>query len=248
MAVLCQSPHVTVRLVQSDFPPAARSFIDLVHGVPQVLGCLKSYDGRYAWSNAGFANRLGLAPEEVVGRSVDELFPPDFASSYTSQDAAVLATGRPLQRQLELIVHADGGIGWYVTSKSCVVASDGSRWGVAVLSFDLHAQLQSAHSGLARVIDHIRGDVGHAWRVSELAELAGLTPKQLERLARRTLGLSPQRLVQRLRIEHAVQLITTTRTSIGEIAATCGFYDQSSFTRQFRAVLGVTPGAYRRRP
>ena len=25
----------------------------------------------------------------------------------------------------------------------------------------------------------------------------------------------------------------------------CGFYDQSSFTRQFRSVLGLTPGAYR---
>jgi AraC-like DNA-binding protein len=33
---------------------------------------------------------------------------------------------------------------------------------------------------------------------------------------------------------------------LGDIASECGFYDQSSFTKQFRAVLGVTPGAYRR--
>ena len=79
-----------------------------------------------------------------------------------------------------------------------------------------------------------------------MADLAGLSPKQLERVCRRTLGTSPQRLVQRLRIEHAVQLISTTRRTLGDVSAECGFYDQSSFTKQFRAVLGLTPGAYRK--
>ena len=115
-----------------------------------------------------------------------------------------------------------------------------------MLSVDLHAQLESGHSGLAAAIEAIRADVGQPWRVADLAALAGLSPKQLERLARRTLGLSPQRLVQRLRLEHAVHAIVTTDASLGEISAECGFYDQSSFTKQFRAVLGVTPGAYRR--
>jgi len=47
-------------------------------------------------------------------------------------------------------------------------------------------------------------------------------------------------------LEHAVQLITSTSMSMGDISAECGFYDQASFTRQFRSVLGLTPGAYRR--
>ncbi len=115
-----------------------------------------------------------------------------------------------------------------------------------MLSIDLHAQLQSAHSGLARAIARVRDDVGHPWRVPELAAVAGVSSKQLERLTRRTLGISPQRLVQRLRLEHAVELITTTDATLGEVGAECGFYDQSSFTKQFRSVLGLTPGAYRR--
>jgi len=211
-----------------------------------VLGCLKRADGIYAYSNAGFAQRLGVSADAIVGRTVEELFPPDFAKSYSAQDAAVLRSGRPLQRHLELIVRADGNIGWYVTSKSCVTDASGERWGIAVLSFDLHSQLLSGHSGLARAIAAVRADIARQWRVGELADIADLSTKQLERLARRTLGLSPQRLVQRLRIEHAVHVITTTDTTIGDVAASCGFYDQSSFTRQFRAVLGVTPGAYRR--
>jgi PAS domain S-box-containing protein len=217
-----------------------------VDGLPQVLGCLKSPDGTYVWSNTGFANRLGMAPEAVVGRTVDELFPVEFARSYAGQDAQVLATGHPLQHHLELIVRADGNIGWYVTSKSRLLDEAGAVWGLAVLSIDLQSQLDSAHSGLAVVIARIRADVGHQWRVFELAALAGLSPKQLERLCRRTLGIGPQRLIQRLRLEHAVQLITSTRQPLGEIAADCGFYDQSSFTKQFRSVLGLTPGAYRK--
>jgi PAS domain S-box-containing protein len=227
-------------------PPSAGVFIELVDGIPQVLGCVKGPDGRYWWVNSGFANRLGRSVEEVVGRSVDELFPAEFARSYAMQDATVLESGRPLQRHLELIVRADGEIGWYVTSKSCIVDRTGVAWGVAVLSIDLQAQLESGHSGLAAAIDRVRSDVGHPWRVAELAAIAGLSPKQFQRLALRTLDLSPQRLIQRLRLEHAVQRIVSGGQSLGSIAVECGFYDQSSFTKQFRSVLGVTPGAYRR--
>jgi AraC family transcriptional regulator len=60
------------------------------------------------------------------------------------------------------------------------------------------------------------------------------------------LGLPPRAILQRLRIEHAVRLMSTTSMTMGEIAPACGFYDQSSFTRQFRSVLGLPPGAYRR--
>jgi AraC-like DNA-binding protein len=43
-----------------------------------------------------------------------------------------------------------------------------------------------------------------------------------------------------------VRLLSSSSLTAGEVASSCGFYDQSSFTRQFRAVLGLTPGAYRR--
>ena len=247
---------MTVQLIQKSplpstpgktaLPPSAKAFAELVDGLPQVLGCLKSPSGTYVWSNTGFANRLGMSPDSVVGRTVEELFPVEFARSYGLQDARVLGSGQPLQHHLELIVRADGNIGWYVTSKSRLLDEAGSAWGLAVLSIDLQSQLDSAHSGLAEVIARVRADVGRQWRVAELAGIAGLSAKQLERLCRRTLGIGPQRLVQRLRLEYAVQLITTTRDSLGEISAECGFYDQSSFTKQFRSVLGLTPGAYRK--
>ena len=241
--VLCDAAVVRVELVQSS---AGRLFIDLVDGVPQLMGSLKDLDGRYSYVNTGFCLRVGREPRRIIGTTVHDLFPHDLADSYAAQDESVLASGRSLRSHLELIVRADRTPGWYVTSKSVIRDRD-EILGVAALSIDLNSQLQSAHSGLAAAILAVRADVGRPWRVPALATVAHVTPVQLERLCRRTLGLSPRRLIQRLRIEHAVHLILTTKDTLGDIAAQCGFYDQSSFTRQFRTVLGLTPGAYRQR-
>lgn len=223
-------------------------FVELVDGMPQLMAAIKDQAGRYEYVNAGFGQRLGRSSDRIVGRTVHDLFAPDLAASYAEQDESVLTTGRPLTSHLELIVRADGSLGWYVTNKSLLRAesSDGiEALGICVLSVDLRSQLHSADAGLAATIDAIRADTARAWRVAELAAIAGLSPVQLERQARRTLGLSPRSLIQRLRLEAAVQLITTTDLTMGDVSARCGFYDQSSFTRQFRAVLGRTPGSYR---
>ena len=238
---------MAVELIQKGIPTEVlRPFTELVDGIPQVMASAKGVDGRYVFVNSGFSDRVGLPADHVVGLTVDELFAPELASSYARQDAQVLRTGKPLRGHLELIVRADRSLGWYVTNKSVLLDDEGQRVGVAVLSVDLHSQVNSAHAGLAQVIAAVRRDIHVGWRVAQMAQVAGLSSPQLERLCRRTLGIPPQKLLQRLRLEHAVQLITTSAMSIGDISAECGFYDQASFTRQFRSVLGLTPGSYRK--
>lgn len=238
---------MAVELVQKTIPAGVlRPFTELVDGIPQVMASAKGVDGRYVFVNNGFCDRVGLSADRIVGLTVADLFAPEFASSYARQDEEVLRTGSPLRGHLELIVRADRSLGWYVTNKSVLLNEDAQRVGVAVLSVDLHSQVNSAHAGLAQVISAVRRDIHLGWRVAQMAQVAGLSSPQLERLCRRTLGIPPQKLLQRLRMEHAVHLITTTTMSMGDISAECGFYDQASFTRQFRSVLGLTPGSYRK--
>lgn len=245
--VLCDSDTVSVDSIPKPRASAAlAAFIDLVEGLPQVMASAKGVDGRYVYVNRGFADRVGKRARDVVGRTVNDLFAPELAASYAAQDAEVLRSGKPLQGHLELIVRADGRLGWYLTSKTRLMDDTGDVLGIAVASVDLQSQMDSAHSGLAIALDSVREDIAHPWRVSEIAALAGLSTTQLERLCRRTLGMAPRGVLQRLRLEHAVRLLSTTPMSAGEVASECGFYDQSSFTRQFRSVLGLTPGAYRR--
>lgn len=245
--VLCHPGPVSVESIpKPGLGAALSSFIDLVDGLPQVMAAAKDAQGRYIYVNRGFADRVGKRARDVIGRTVADLFAPELATSYAAQDQEVLKTGKPLQGHLELIVRADGRLGWYLTSKTRLRDDTGEVVGVAVASVDLQSQMDSAHSGLAVALDSVRADIAHPWRIAEIAELAGLSTTQLERLCRRTLGMAPRGVVQRLRLEHAVRLLSTTSMSAGEVASACGFYDQSSFTRQFRSVLGLTPGAYRR--
>ena len=151
----------------------------------------------------------------MVGRTVPELFGPELALSYLQQDELVLKSGRPMQNQLELIVRADGRLGWYVTSKAVIRSATGDAVGIAVLSVDLHSQVNSTHAGLAKVIRAVRESIHAQWRVADMAAVAGISTTSLERLARRTLGLPPQQLLQRLRLEHAVILITQTNLTLG---------------------------------
>jgi transcriptional regulator GlxA family with amidase domain len=54
--------------------------------------------------------------------------------------------------------------------------------------------------------------------------------------------------VRRLRLWRARDALDCDRdSSLSEIAADCGFADQSHFTRHFRRLFGTTPGAYRLR-
>jgi PAS domain S-box-containing protein len=250
--VLCDSDPVrvesipTIRGALVAHCPSLALFVELVEGLPQVMAAAKDAEGRYIYVNRGFADRLGRSASALLGASVAELFAPELAASYAAQDDDVMRTGRSLSGHLELIVRVDGQLGWYLTSKSRLVDNDGAPVGVAVLSVDLHAHMNSAHGGLAQALTEVRSRLDESWRVSEIADIAGLSTKQLERLTHRTLGLPPRAILQRLRIEHAVRLMSTTEMTMGEIAQACGFYDQSSFTRQFRGILGLPPGAYRR--
>lgn len=53
--------------------------------------------------------------------------------------------------------------------------------------------------------------------------------------------------LRRFRMERAKQLLRVGNTSIGAVAAACGFDSESGFHRAFREATGQTPGSFRQR-
>ena len=49
-----------------------------------------------------------------------------------------------------------------------------------------------------------------------------------------------------MEVSEAKRLLATTTMSVTEIADTCGFFDQSHFTRQLKNAINLTPGQFRR--
>lgn len=230
--------------------PLVRALADVFAGVPHVMFCVKDTEGRYLAANQAFAERAGrAAPGSVLGRTARDLFPADLVDAYEAQDERLLANGEPIRNELELILRPDGSRGWYVTTKTLLIDDRGAVVGIVVVSYDLHRPFgdDRHHAGLQAAIEYARRHHAEPLRVADLAAAAGLSAPQLERALRRTVGMSPKQLLIRTRLDEAVRRLDDTDQPIAAIAAACGFYDQSSFTRQFQQVVGMTPGAYRAR-
>ena len=81
--------------------------------------------------------------------------------------------------------------------------------------------------------------------LAELASLAGLSRFQLLRRFRQAYGLPPHAWLLQQRVERARGLIRG-GIALEQVAADCGFADQSHMTRHFVRQFGFTPGAWQR--
>jgi transcriptional regulator GlxA family with amidase domain len=67
----------------------------------------------------------------------------------------------------------------------------------------------------------------------------------LHRRCLRHIGITPAKLVDRLRVEKARTLLASSRRSNKELASLCGFSSSTHMNRAFERELGMGPRAYR---
>lgn len=218
--------------------------------IPDIVYCVKDVERVYRSVNSAFAERLGLKSEaQVIGRRAEELFPETLAEVYRKQDEAVLQGGGEVVDRLELITNRDGSLGWYLASKFPLTDEAGEVMGLVSISRDLQSpsvgDLKMA--GLRKVVDWVHDHLDEEIKVPDLAKIAGMNGSQLERRMKRIFKLSVGQYVRKLRVDRAAVLLRETDLGIAEIALQCGYSEQSSLTRQFKAAVGCPPGEFRRR-
>jgi transcriptional regulator GlxA family with amidase domain len=79
----------------------------------------------------------------------------------------------------------------------------------------------------------------------ELARLAGLSLRQLERLFSAHLGETIGECYLRIRLEKAAELLRNTGMTITAVSVACGFQNGSHFSHAFKACFGKPPSAER---
>ncbi len=102
-----------------------------------------------------------------------------------------------------------------------------------------------ASDPLGPVIAWMRANLRAPLDVATVAHRAGMSVRTFHRSCLQALDLTPAKLVEKLRVEHARSLLTTTRLGTKVIAARSGFGSTPRMTRAFQRALGVPPGAYR---
>lgn len=94
----------------------------------------------------------------------------------------------------------------------------------------------------AFLMEHLAGDVS----LSELARECALSRSHFSKAFKQSTGQAPHAWLISQRVESARRLLSKPDLSIAQIAAACGFADQSHLTRVFAAHTGTSPARWRR--
>ncbi|WP_349827844.1 AraC family transcriptional regulator [Brevibacterium litoralis] len=98
-------------------------------------------------------------------------------------------------------------------------------------------------SRIADIAEHDRS----IRRVEELAAIAGVTPRTLQRQFASFAGVSPTWVIRRYRLLDAAERARDgAAVDWADVAAELGYSDQSHLIREFTAVIGRSPAAYGR--
>ncbi|WP_285566091.1 AraC family transcriptional regulator [Actinoallomurus iriomotensis] len=100
-------------------------------------------------------------------------------------------------------------------------------------------------AALEEIILAIRQDPSHRWSVADLAARTALSRAQFTRRFIARTGMPPARYLIRARIDRARRLLTETRMSVSQVAATLGYTDLAYFSRQYKQYTGHSPGRRR---
>ena len=92
---------------------------------------------------------------------------------------------------------------------------------------------------------YLAGNLDRPVRLAELAERGNVSIWHFTKTFHALYGEGPQAASSRMRLAKAARLLRSSRLSIGEAGAACGFENNCSFSRAFRAHFGVPPSLYR---
>jgi AraC family transcriptional regulator of arabinose operon len=100
-------------------------------------------------------------------------------------------------------------------------------------------------SRVRRAVDYLAAQFREPFQMEKLAHCSGLSVSRLAHLFTKQTGLSPQRFLERHRMQVASRLLRMTDFTVTEVAADVGYEDPFYFSNRFRRYSGKSPSQYR---
>jgi AraC-like DNA-binding protein len=236
--------------------PQLRQIAELFDHLKDVMAWIKDRQGRFCWVNRAVlmmqtgdrCQTTGDAAAAILGKTDHDLAPAFLADQYRRDDEQVLAGIRIVNR-IEPFRCPDGTIDWHLTNKIPLF----DECGVVVGTAGIAEWLKRPSFGLvpgaefAEVLAYMRDHYGSSISNQQLAHLSQMSVRTFERNFQSAFHLTPQKYLRNLRLRIASHSLVYTNLPLAQVAAECGFADQSHFTHEFRRHFGRTPGEYRDR-
>ncbi len=231
-----------------DLPLELGAFGYLVYCTRNTYCVLKDLEHRYVYVSPGWLETLGVAdPAEVLGKTAADLFPAWQAERYLEEEREVMMKGRVLD-YVDVRATPTGGSERWRNIKA--PRMEGGRI-VGMTNLGMLLEDRALGDCRADLMPRlVKWMAKHAAETLSIAEIAGqcnMSRRSLERYFLENTGESPARYRMRCRVELAKALLQDPEPALVEVAAKCGFYDQSHFNRVFRKETGVTPSKWRER-
>ncbi|WP_025916995.1 GlxA family transcriptional regulator [Herminiimonas sp. CN] len=111
----------------------------------------------------------------------------------------------------------------------------------------LQARFGALQPKLSEAVTLMESNIEEPLSTDDIANLVGLSRRQLERLFKQYLGAVPSRYYLELRLQRSRQLLLESHHSIVQIGLMCGFSSGSHFSTAYGALFGITPREQRQR-
>lgn len=188
---------------------------------------------------------------EDVGCVVGVKFRPGGFHPFVQRPLIEL-TDRVVPAEDVFIAEDDDSASWAHALWDAVVACDGDAAAhAAVVTPQLDAYLCARLPARDEVAEEVADLVALIARsaalrhVGDLVTASGRSERTLYRLFARYVGASPAWVIRRYRLQSAAERLTASPPAdVATVAWELGYADQAHFIRDFRATIGVTPGAY----
>ena len=105
----------------------------------------------------------------------------------------------------------------------------------------LRARLGVQNSKVLSIIEVMEANLAEPMTLVEIADHAGLSRRQIERLFRQHMGRSPARYYLEIRLDRARHLLIQSTLPVVEVAVACGFVSASHFSKCYRELYRRSP-------
>jgi len=114
-----------------------------------------------------------------------------------------------------------------------------------LLSDEFRRGKASAHyTKIEQLVDMMRENYDRSYSLEELCTLSGLSSSHFRMLFKEMTGMTAVQFQNRLKIDHAKDLILSRNCNVTEAAHAVGFNDVYYFSRMFRKLTGKNPSEY----
>jgi len=185
--------------------------------------------------------------EDVLGKTDMDFFPSHIATPFIDDDKYVMKEREIIQDRLEMVPMHNFKLYWMKTSKYPFYNEKNEVVGMLGITVRLKEAYDSMvqNTQLEKVMIYIEENIHNKISLDDLAEVAMMSKNSLLRNFKETFKISPVAYMKRVRIHLACKMLRHSDKDMLSIANECGFYDQSHFNKEFKAMLDITPRKYK---